>query len=95
LNFIRHRDYMNERVNEVNGNLSSGAKQYVNCPRLEDVRSILRTVAIRVVKTMIGAIDGGTNNYRRRGKNKNVSVDGSTLKNNSSQKVSTRSAIRR
>jgi len=93
LNFIRHRDYMNERVKEVNGNLSSGVKQYVNCPSSEDVRSIVRNVAIRVVKTMIGAIDGGTNNYRRRGKNKHVSVDGSTSENNPSQKVSIRSAI--
>lgn len=89
LNFSRQRDYMNDRVNEINDNLSSGAKQYVNCPTVEEVRSIVRSVAIRVVKTMIGAIDGGTSNNRRRGKKKKKSLDGSILDNVPSKKVST------
>lgn len=92
LNFSSQRDYMNDRVNEINDNLSSGAKQYVNCPTVEDVWSIVRSVAIRVVKTMIGAIDGGTSNNRRRGKNKKKSTDGSMLGNISSKKVSNNNA---
>ncbi len=93
LNFSTQRDYLNNRANEINDNLSSGANKFLNCPNVEEVRSIIRSVAIRVVKTIIGAIDGGTNNYRKRAKNKKMSMnEGLTTENAPSKKVRTSSA---
>lgn len=87
LNFSTQRDYLNNRANEINDNLSSGTNKFVKFPEVEEVRSIICSVAIRVVKTIIGAIDGGTNNYRKRCKSKKMSMDkGSMTEKISSKK---------
>lgn len=88
LNFPRQLDYMNARNKEVNEILSSGSKQFANSPTVEDIQIIVRNVAIRVVKTMTGTIDGVTSNRKRGKNNSKLSADGSIL--GKSKKVSTR-----
>ncbi len=75
LNFSTQRDYLNSRADEISDNSSSDGIKFLKCPIVEEVRSIIRSVAIRVTKTIIGAIDGGTNNYRKRCKSKKISMD--------------------
>jgi len=68
LNFLRPLDLKAEREKELNESRVAGTSKHKNCPKLDKVRVIVRKEAIRVVKIIVGASDGGTNNYRRKGK---------------------------
>lgn len=70
LNFLRPPDFRTERERELDESRAAETSKHENCPKLEEIRVIVRKEAIRVVKIIVGASDGGTNNYRRKGKKK-------------------------
>lgn len=88
LNFSRQQDYVTERAKELSNSAPTGTRLHAHSPSLEEIRLIVRKVAIRVVKSVIGEIEGGTNNYRRRGKSKKSSSDGSILVDSQMKNVS-------
>mmetsp|Transcript_40821 Transcript_40821/g.74736 ORF Transcript_40821/g.74736 Transcript_40821/m.74736 type:complete len:687 (-) Transcript_40821:201-2261(-) len=90
LNFLRPLDFKVEREKELNESQIAGTQKHENCPKLDELRVVVHKEAIRVVKIIVGAIDGGTNNYRRKSKKAAAMQDGvlqdGTLKNPSKKK---------
>lgn len=90
LNFLRPLDYKLEREKELNESQIAGTQKHENCPKLDELRVVVHKEAIRVVKIIVGAIDGGTNNYRRKSKKQAALQDGvlrdGTLKNPSKKR---------
>mmetsp|Transcript_39879 Transcript_39879/g.83391 ORF Transcript_39879/g.83391 Transcript_39879/m.83391 type:complete len:668 (+) Transcript_39879:107-2110(+) len=90
LNFLRPLDYKVEREKELNESQIAGTQKHENCPKLDELRVVVHKEAIRVVKIIVGAIDGGTNNYRRKSKKQAAMQDGvlrdGTLKNPSKKR---------
>mmetsp|Transcript_19181 Transcript_19181/g.40459 ORF Transcript_19181/g.40459 Transcript_19181/m.40459 type:complete len:633 (-) Transcript_19181:3227-5125(-) len=76
LNFLRPLDFKVEREKELNESQIAGTQKHENCPKLDELRVLVHKEAIRVVKIIVGAIDGGTNNYRRKSKKSAPMQDG-------------------
>jgi len=77
LNFLSPLNLKTEREKELSESELAATPKHRNCPKLEKIRVVVRKEAIRVVKIIIGASDGGTNNYRKKGKKARGTQDGS------------------
>ena len=76
LNFLRPQDFKDEREKELNESKAAGKTKHENCPKLDELRVVVQKEAIRVVKIIVGSMQSGTNNYRRKGKkNKGAASD--------------------
>lgn len=89
MNFLRPLDFRVEREKELNESKLMGTPKHENCPKLDDLRAIVRKESIRVVKIIVGASNGGTNNYRRKGGSKKdgAELQDGALDNPSKRKV--------
>ena len=87
LNFIKPQDYKDERARELEESKDSGTQKHKNAPSISTVQMTVRKESIRVVKIIVGASDGGTNNYRARKGSRKPAKDGAMLMG--SKRVST------
>ena len=79
LNFIKPQDYRDERARELEESKDAGTQKHKNAPSINTVQMTVRKESIRVVKIIVGASDGGTNNYRARKGVRKPAKDGATL----------------
>lgn len=74
LNFLRPLDFKTEREKEFEESRAAGSQKHEHCPKLEELRGLVNKEAIRVMKIIVGTLEGGTNNYRRKSKKAGVAT---------------------
>ena len=75
LNFLRPLDFKTEREKEFEESRAAGSQKHEHCPKLEELRGLVNKEAIRVMKIIVGTLEGGTNNYRRKSKKAGVATN--------------------